>query len=1099
MSPEMAMLTTSSSIQPSPEPFPFLVRDEQLQPTPFNLGDPLLSHKPSINSVNPSATTPDALQSTTNTSSKGGLIRRFSSRAKKFAPTRRQSSVAPASRDGSVGPAILRRRSDSNNTAPPETVFYTDSDEDLMDDRYELNALGLIDGLPRELSSTSNPASVTGSTSPLDPAAGPVIPLALIKGTSIYKISKKRKYKKMFLVLDPEAGKITWDKSKPSKCLYIDDIKEIRMGSDIRQYRLDFDVPEADEGRFFSILYAVADKSRSKVMHLIAENEETFDHWVNALDAISKHRQDLMTSLMSFNDKAIRSYWNSEMTKQFDGKPHSVDEEEIDLPGVERVCRNLHIHVAPEQLRIKFVMADATKTGRLNFGEFQVFVREMKRRTDIRAVHRGLASDADSGVTWPEFAAFLRDTQGENVDADPAAWEEKFLKFARRPRAKDNDARGSDGAVPRMTEQALAAYLTSTYNLPLSVQPAEYSLDRPLNEYFISSSHNTYLLGRQYADVSSVEGYITALVKGCRSIEIDCWDGSDGQPQVEHGYAMTNAISFREVINTVNKYAFVASPFPLWVSLEVHCNSTQQGLMADIMKEIFGERLVTAPLDPSSDKLPTPSELKNRILVKVKAASAGTAVEESRKGRAATVSGRRRGNSLTSPYVKPVPLEASSVPPMYLSQSPLLSPRDPSRLRVGKRYNTINEGEVQDNTASSSTSDDSGSENAPNRKKTSKIVPSLGELGVYCTGVKFDGFESFNCKMPFHILSFMESTFKNNTKTRDVKDALYRHNMRYMMRVYPQYSRISSHNFNPLMYWRKGVQMAALNWQTFDLGMQLNQAMFEGGTDQSGYVLKPHSMREIRIVGVRPNPEDTTVGKTDAIVNKLERKNVKFSIDVISAQQLMRPGNLAANRTVDPFVEVEVFHANDKRDKHDSSVGIPTPEDTPLKHATHIVRENGFNPIFDEKYHFNITTKYPELIFVRWTVKLSTDGEKRSEKAAPMATFTAKLSSLKQGYRTLPLLDPNGDRYLFSTLFCRIDVGPVTDVYVDPVDGGESVGRIKTLGNKVFNRSSSNNTTHHNSSHGGNTSNPRLAMEKSHEKSSLDSGYSDHSVIRPVS
>ena len=125
------------------------------------------------------------------------------------------------------------------------------------------------------------------------------------------------------------------------------------------------------------------------------------------------------------------------------------------------------------------------------------------------------------------------------------------------------------------------------------------------------------------------------------------------------------------------------------------------------------------------------------------------------------------------------------------------------------------------------------------------------------------------------------------------------------MRVYPSQTRVSSNNFNPLAFWRKGVQMAALNWQTFDLGMQLNQAMFDGGTDQSGYVLKPKEFREIQLVPSFPGWWE----------GKRERKIVTFSIDVISAQQLMRPFNFAEKRTLDPYVEIEVFLPDDKREK----------------------------------------------------------------------------------------------------------------------------------------------------------------------------------------
>ncbi|KAI1491195.1 hypothetical protein F5X96DRAFT_487090 [Biscogniauxia mediterranea] len=1061
MTPENAVLTTSSSIQPSPD----LYRGRETEfPPPFQLGDPLLNHKHSTTSINPSLATSGGSMAEVMGGSGGGggkgLIRRLSNRAtKKFARNRRQSSAAPKSRDCSIGPGILRRRSDSTNTAPTaDLVLYTDSDEELHDDMNELNSLCGADSMPRDFSSGSTAASISGSASIVDIPPGPVLPLALIKGTYLSKISKKKKSKRMLFILESDAGKIVWDKGRSSKCIYIDDIKEVRIGSDIRQYRIDYGIPESDEGRFFTIFYAVPDKSRSKMMHLVADDEETFTHWVTALDSISKHREVHMASLMAFNENAIRSFWNGEMLKQFENRPHSVDEEEMDFIGVERVCRNLHIHMAQKDLLTKFAIADTTRTGRLNFAEFQVFVREMKRREDIRNIYRDLASDPDKGISFQEFMRFLREVQCEDVDSNASFWETRFLRYVHRNKPRDVTFQRLDRDSLLMTEEAFAAYLHSKDNDPLIREPFEYSLDRPFNEYFISSSHNTYLVGRQVADVSSVEGYIMTLVRACRSVEIDCWDGSDGQPTVKHGYAMTNSISFREVINAINKWAFAASHFPLFVSLEVHCSAPQQEIMAETMKEIFGSRLVTEPLDPSSDKLPSPSELKDRILIKVK----GT--HRSHEQRSGTESaGRRRGNSLTSPFSKPVVSDNGLVPSQALTSSPLLGPSQGSRRVIGKRaVNTITEGEVHD-TVSSSTSDCDTEEEKPGKRKTSKIVKTLGDLGVYCTGVKFHGFESADCKKSNHILSFMEGTFRKHSKAPDSKTALIRHNMRYMMRVYPQYSRLSSDNFNPLMYWRKGVQMAALNWQTFDLGMQLNQAMFDGGTDRSGYVLKPASMRVIRIL---PN------GLPVEAIGKLERKNMAFSIDIISAQQLMRPANLPSNRTMDPYVEVEVFHTNDKRDKHDSMAAIPILTDTPLTSSTRVVKENGFNPVFNHKSFFNITTKHPELVFVRFSVKLSTGGgETPHGRNTTIATYTAKLSSLKQGYRTLPLLDSNGDQFLFSRLFCHIKVYSTTSVYVpNPEVNAEAGGKLKNIGRNVFNRA-------------GNSA------KSSFEKGNLDSGY----------
>ncbi|PHH85045.1 hypothetical protein CDD83_990 [Cordyceps sp. RAO-2017] len=1060
MSPDAAVLTTNSSIQASPEIL--RPRDEDQFPPHFQLPDSILSRKTSANSLGhawPHGSSPviesvysngnGAASNAASTVVNGGktnLIRRLSSRASRriAGSRRRQSSAAPASRDGSVGPCFLRRRSDSNTTAPPEYVaLSTDSESDL-DEREDFASIGslYLDGALRGSSANSTTGSITGSANNM---AGPVIPLQLQRGTWLRKISKKNRSKRIRLVYEAETNKLTWDRLRPHKFLHVDEIREIRTGSDIQQYGRDFNIPESERSTWFSILYSMPDKSKTKFLHLIADDVETCFTWTTFLDALLKHRQEVMTSLMTFNDRAIAQYWQTEMSRQFGDQPRAEEHEELGIAGVMQVCHNLHIYSSQSTLQANFRLCDARRRERLNFPEFLNFVRLMRQRTDVQRIMRRVAAHPDSGLTLSEFLAFLRDVQGENVDANPAVWEKHFAKFVRKHRPGDADGGGqgsdADHGATVMSEAAFVGFLASRHNGPLADEPQEYTLDRPMNEYFISSSHNTYLLGRQVAGQSSVEGYISALARGCRCVEVDCWDGSDGQPQVVHGRTLTTAISFKEVMTTINKYAFVKSSFPLWISLEVHCSPAQQALMVDIIKEAFGTRLVAEPLDPTSDKLPSPTELMERILIKVK--KHGGNHDHSA---ATELTGRRRGSSLSSPLSRPtIPEGGGPIPPQSLPQSPLLAASSQARRLVGKsRVNTITEGEVHELMSSSTSDNESGSEMGSIGRSANKTTKVLGALGVYCAGVKFFGFDTPAAKTFNHIFSFMETSFAKHSRTKESKMALDIHNMRFMMRVYPDGMRFASSNFDPLIYWRRGVQMAALNWQTFDLGTQLNHAMFEGGKDESGYVLKPPELRDIQV-----RPFDSAIAE-----GKKERSVVSFTIDVVSAQQLMRPANLAASKSMDPYVEVQVLHANDKRDKKEAGSTLVHDLDSPLKFQTEVIRENGFNPVFSNgRFRFRVTTKHPELIFVRWSVKLASYGESYNSKdGAAIATYTAKLKNLKQGYRTLPLLNHAGDQYLFSTLFCNIKVEPVQTRLFDAPPSTQDVSKLNRLGGKVFGR-----------------------------------------------
>ena len=205
-----------------------------------------------------------------------------------------------------------------------------------------------------------------------------------------------------------------------------------------------------------------------------------------------------------------------------------------------------------------------------------------------------------------------------------------------------------------------------------------------------------------------------------------------------------------------------SSDLPVIVSLEVHAGAEQQEIMVEIMKSIWRDFLIPLPV-PESTALPSPGSLARKILIKVKYTDPKKAAAKLQPGKkvvSSEVRSKSRGGSSSS---------ASE-------NEELHAPNDPKK-----------------------------------KKRNSSIVPSLSALGIYTRAYHFKSLTAPEATLPTHVFSLSEKKLMEVHASSG--PTLFSHNKNFLMRAFPSGMRVRSTNLDPSVFWRKGVQMVALNWQ----------------------------------------------------------------------------------------------------------------------------------------------------------------------------------------------------------------------------------------------------------------------------------------------
>ncbi|XP_063105294.1 1-phosphatidylinositol 4,5-bisphosphate phosphodiesterase eta-1 isoform X3 [Cavia porcellus] len=841
-------------------------------------------------------------------------------------------------------------------------------------------------------------------------------------GTQMIKMKRGTKGLVRLFYLDEHRTRLRWRPSRKSEKakILIDSIYKVTEGRQSEIFH------RQAEGNFDpSCCFTIYHGNHMESLDLITSNPEEARTWITGL-------KYLMAGISDEDSLAKRQRTHDQWVKQTFEEADKNGDGLLNIEEIHQLMHKLNVNLPRRKVRQMFQDIKATRIaplkirtrtsstvsesgkndgeadtdenqGTLTFEEFCVFYKMMSLRRDLYLLLLNY-SDKKDHLTVEELAQFLKVEQKmSNVTTDYCL--DIIKKFEVSEENKVKNVLGIEGFTNFMRSPAC-----DVFN-PLHHEVYQ-DMDQPLCNYYIASSHNTYLTGDQLLSQSKVDMYARVLQEGCRCVEVDCWDGPDGEPVVHHGYTLTSKILFRDVVETINKHAFVKNEFPVILSIENHCSIQQQRKIAQYLKEIFQDKLDLSSVDTGDCKqLPSPQSLRGKILVKGKKLPyhLGDDAEEgevSDEDSADEIEDECKfklhcNNGTTEHQIESfIRKKLESL----LKESQIRDKEDPDSFTVRALLKATHEGlnahlkqtpdmkesekkshgrslmtnfgkhkkTTKSRSKSCSADDEEDAQQNPGkesgqlcrlgrRRKTMKLCRELSDLVVYTNSVAAQ--DIVDDGTTGNVLSFSETRAHQVVQQKSEQFMIY--NQKQLTRIYPSAYRIDSSNFNPLPYWNTGCQLVALNYQSEGRMMQLNRAKFKANGN-CGYVLKPQQMCKGTFNPFSGDPLPANPKK-------------QLILKVISGQQLPKPpDSMFGDRgeIIDPFVEVEI-------------IGLPV---DCCKDQTRVVDDNGFNPVWEETLTF--TVHMPEIALVRFLVW---DHDPIGRDFVGQRTVT--FSSLVPGYR----------------------------------------------------------------------------------------------------
>ncbi|CAO4384140.1 unnamed protein product [Caenorhabditis nigoni] len=257
----------------------------------------------------------------------------------------------------------------------------------------------------------------------------------------------------------------------------------------------------------------------------------------------------------------------------------------------------------------------------------------------------------------------------------------------------------------------------------------------------------------------------------------------------------------------------------------------------------------------------------------------------------------------------------------------------------------------------------------------------------------------------YQVTSLNENAAKKLMKRHPAKCISYTRD--HLIRTYPSAKHYDSSNFNPINCWAHGMQMVALNFQTPDVIMAVNQAMFEQ-SGNCGYQLKPRCLwDESHLLYNKFLPLSKDIAGHSALL---------LNLTIISGQHVYPNTHYASL-----YVEIEV-------------IGI---HNDCVREKSKVVQRNSVNPIWNHTTQLRIACV--DLAFLRIAVCDS------GQNGRVVAHRVVPVKCIRPGFRHLPLRTPTNLPIDNAMIFLRTRFEQEEHIYLHDDDSNAYCNLEHTL------------------------------------------------------